>query len=87
MTYRAIQFTAHDAEYLQNFLALPTWLYTSNEIMQNSAEEEQLISGAHVLSRYFKVYPILAIDESNNAVALCVLTAYPDHSSAYFGFI
>ncbi len=86
MTYQAIQFTANNAEYLQKFLALPTQLYTSNEIMQNSVEEEQLISGAHVLSRYFRVYPILAIDENNDAVARCLLTAYPDRSSAYIGF-
>lgn len=86
MRYKAVQFSADDREYLKEFLDLPKKLYTKKELMQDEAEEMALLAGNHILSKYFKVYPFIAIDERGKTAARCVLTAYPDRECAYIGY-
>ena len=86
MNYRVVQFDPDDKLTLREFLNLPKRLYNKKELMQNEDEEKALVSGTHVLSRYFKVFPFIALDDSGKAAARCVLTAYHDRDCAYIGF-
>ena len=86
MNYRAIRFTADNKAALEQFLLLPKKLYRREELVQDEQTERQLIMGEHILSRYFKVYPKLVLDEQNKAAARCVVTVYPDKECAYFGY-
>lgn len=86
MNYHAIQFDGTQAQYTAAFCALPGTLYSKRELMQDAETERQLIAGTHILSRYFQVYPFLALDENAQAAARCILTLYPDRTGAYIGF-
>lgn len=67
------------------FLSLPRLLYPKKLCVQNRAEEEQLLTGTHILSKYFTCSPFVALCDGKPA-ARCVVTLYPDSSDAYFGF-
>lgn len=86
MKYTAKQFKSDNTKLLLEFLNLPRKLYTKKELMQNESEERDILNGTHILSRYFKVYPFVSLDDQGNSVARCVLTAYPDRDCAYIGF-
>lgn len=86
MRYTAKRFTADDKKALAAFLALPKKLYGKNELMQDKKEERSLIMGSHILSSYFRVFPIIVSDENGRTAARCAVTVYPDRQCAYFGF-
>ena len=86
MKYTAKLFSADNKKELSDFLSLPKKLYKKNELMQDRSEEKALLRGSHILSRYFCVFPIIALDENRKIAARCVVTIYPDRSCAYFGF-
>ncbi|WP_295092215.1 hypothetical protein [Ruminococcus sp.] len=86
MTYTAKLISADNKKELSDFLSLPKRLYPKNEIMQDRAEEKALLYESHILSRYFRVFPIIALDENKKIAARCVITIYSDRSCAYFGF-
>ena len=86
MKYTAKRFTADDRKAVAEFLALPKRLYSGKELMQDRKEEEALIRGTHILSGYFRVFPMIVTDGHGHTAARCVVTIYPDRSCAYFGF-
>lgn len=86
MTYKIIKFNAEQEEPLNKFLNLPTRIYSKKEIIQNRREEIELLKGTHILSKYFKVCPFIAVDESNMISARCIVTLYPEKKCAYIGF-
>lgn len=86
MEYQAIQFDAAQTEYAAAFDSLPKKLYAKRECMQDSETEQKLLAGTHILSRYFQVYPFIAFGADHEAAARCVLTLYPDRTSAHIGY-
>lgn len=86
MKYTAVEFDNTDKKSMKRFLKLPKKLYGRYELMQNKETEYELLNGSHILSRYFSVYPFIAVDQSGEAVARCVLTIYPDKDEAYIGY-
>lgn len=84
MKLEAIIFDANDKKHLKEFLELPKRLYGSNELMQNKTDEAALISGTHILSKYFRVTPILVCC-GKRAVSRAAVTVYPDDKTAYIG--
>ena len=85
MSLRAAVVGVGDKKGMRDFLALPRRIYSAGELTQSPAEELALLKGAHVLSRYFTVTPIL-IYRGSRAVSRGVVTLYPKDSTAYFGF-
>ena len=69
-----------------HFLKLPRRLYHKNTYVQNINLEKQLLTGSHILSRYFSVIPIVVLDEHKTAVSRCTLTLYTADPAAYIGF-
>lgn len=87
MNYRAIRFTADNKAAVEQFIMLPKKLYRKEELVQDEKTERQLLAGEHILSRYFKVYPVIVLDEHNDIAARCVVTVYPElKDTAYFGY-
>lgn len=85
MSLNAVIFNSDDKRSVKDFLKLPKRLYAPNELMQNEADELALLNGKHLLSRYFKVTPIM-VYRGERAVSRAVVTVYPDDSAAYVGF-
>ena len=85
MNYRVISFSSEE-QYIRKFLELPGRLYSRKEIMQQPEEERRILTGTHVLSHYFTVFPLLVLDEEKNPVSRAVLTVYPGDRTAYLGF-
>lgn len=85
MNYRVITFSREE-HYIRKFLELPGRLYTGKEIMQQPEDERQILTGTHVLSHYFTVFPLLVLDGSEQPVSRAVLTVYPGDKTAYLGF-
>ncbi len=83
--FRAVLFDYED-KYKEDFLLLPSLLYSKKEITQNLSEESKIISGDHVLNKYFKLYKILVYDKSERPCARCVVTVYHNSDTAYIGF-
>lgn len=84
MSLEAVVFSSDDKKRLKDFLGLPKRLYGSGELMQNRTDEEALLRGTHILSRYFKVVPIL-VYSGKKAVCRAAVTIYSDDSTAYIG--
>ncbi|NLI58199.1 MAG: hypothetical protein GX387_06740 [Clostridium sp.] len=74
-----------EKKYMEDFLALPKMLYGKKDIMQNESEERKLLTGKHVLNKYFKLYKLCAYDKEK-IVGRLVITIYPDDTNAYVGF-
>lgn len=85
MSLNAVIFGSRSKEHIQDFLALPGRIYGREELMQSEKEERAILKGAHVLSHYFKITPIL-IYEDGRAVCRGILTVYPGDQTAYLGF-
>ena len=86
MRYTARTFSPHNKKALKQFLELPKMLYTQTELIQNEKTETELIMGRHVLSRYFSVFPVIALDSGGKVSARCMVTVYHNSDCAYFGF-
>lgn len=86
MKYTAKTISADNKKELSEFISLPKKLYKKSELMQDRAEETALLKGTHILSRYFRVFPVIAIDENGCTAARCAVTIYHDRPCAYFGF-
>lgn len=71
---------------IRKFLALPSRLYRSGELMQQPEEERKILTGTHVLSHYFSVFPLLVVNEQDTVLCRAVLTVYPDDPDGYLGF-
>lgn len=84
MSLEAVVFSSDDKKRLKDFLGLPKRLYGSGELMQNRTDEEALLRGTHILSKYFKAVPIL-VYSGKKAVSRAAVTIYPDDSTAYVG--
>ncbi|KNY27873.1 hypothetical protein [Pseudobacteroides cellulosolvens] len=74
-----------EEKYIRDFLTLPKKLYGKRDLMQNKSEEHKLLTGKHVLNKYFKLYKMCAYKNGEIAGRLA-LTKYPDDSIAYIGF-
>ena len=85
MSLNAVIFNSEDKKRVKDFLKLPKRLYARAELTQNEADELALLNGKHILSRYFKITPIL-VYRGERAVSRAVVTIYPDDSAAYVGF-
>lgn len=79
-------YTNQDAFLQKRFLALPRELYPSELQTQEPKTERQLLTGKHPLSSCFQVWPLLALDESDEPAARCLLTCYPGDDTGYVGF-
>ncbi len=86
MKYNAVMFDPKDKKSVRSFLHFPAALYPKQNLMQDAETEAAILSGQHLLSHYFTVYPFLAFDSAKHVAARCILTVYPDRSSAYIGF-
>ncbi|WP_295081195.1 hypothetical protein [Ruminococcus sp.] len=86
MKYTAKIIHADNRKELSEFLSLPAKIYKKKELMQDKSEETALLRGRHILSRYFKVFPVIVKDENGQTAGRCAVTIYPDRSCAYFGF-
>ncbi|MBR3043049.1 MAG: hypothetical protein IKI45_00985 [Oscillospiraceae bacterium] len=86
MEFNAVLFDSHDKKSVRSFLRFPSTLYQKQNLMQDTATEAAVLSGKHLLSHYFTVYPFLAYDSAHNVAARCMLTVYPDRTCAYIGF-
>lgn len=75
----------NEKKYIEDFLALPKKLYEKKDLMQNEGEEYKLLSGKHILNKYFELYK-LCLYEKDQIVGRLALTIYPDDSNAYIGF-
>jgi len=73
-------------EYIRAFLAFPIELYEGDCYTQSVKDEMALLTGTHVLSHYFTIYPYSVIDEQNKVVGRCALTSYEGDEVAYLGF-
>lgn len=78
------EFTA-SPEDIRLFLELPSLLYTPDQLMQDRSAEEQLLKGTHFLNHYVSLTKFL-ITENGRPLARCILTQYPQDTTAYFGF-
>lgn len=76
---------ADQAQTRELFLSLPPRLYPKKLLVQNRAEEAELLCSTHVLSKYFSFTGFVAV-RGGSAVARCAVTLYPDSEDAYFGF-
>lgn len=85
MNYRVITFSTEEP-YIRKFLELPGRLYSKKEIMQQPEEERRILTGTHVLSHYFTVFPLLVLNGAGDPVSRAVLTVYPGDRTAYLGF-
>lgn len=85
MSLSAVIFSPRSQEHIRDFLALPGRIYGKEELMQNRKEERAILRGAHVLSHYFTVTPIL-VYRDGSAVSRGIVAAYPDDETAYLGF-
>ena len=79
-------YSENDAFLRRQFLALPGQLYPPEQRTQDAKTERQLLLGEHPLSRDFRVWPFLALDENRRAAARCLLTVYPGDENGYVGF-
>ena len=86
MSYKIIPFSSQDETCIRKFLELPGRLYSKKEIMQQPEEERKILTGKHILSHYFTVFPLLVTDEHDTPVSRAVLTVYPGDKDAYLGF-
>ena len=75
----------NEEKYIEDFLALPKKLYGKKELMQNESDERKLMTGEHVLNKYFKLYKLCAY-KNGEIVGRLAITQYPDDSNAYVGF-
>lgn len=79
-------YTSMDKDnFIAEFISLPKRLYSKNTITQNEKEERELLSGTHILSRYFSVTPFIAVDENGKCLSRCAVTVYPDDDTAFLG--
>ena len=67
------------------FLQLPKRLYGRKFRMQDGKTEDAILSGTHLLSPDFSVYPFVVTD-GRKALARCLLTVYPKDPEGCFGF-
>lgn len=67
------------------FLKLPTRLYGA-DCPQDIKTEKQLLQGKHILSPCFEIIPFITTDQNGKAVCRCMLTYYPEDTTAYLGF-
>lgn len=85
MSLHVITFTREE-HYIRKFLELPGRLYSRKELMQKPEEERQILTGTHILSHYFTIFPFLVLDENDAPVSRALLTVYPDDTDAFLGF-
>lgn len=85
MNYTVLSFSG-EKDLINKFLELPRRLYTKKEMVQQPQEEQKILEGTHILSHYFKVFPLLVLDDGNRAVSRAVLTVYPEDPEGYLGF-
>ena len=77
---------SQEEDLIRKFLELPGKLYTKKTCTQQPEEERRIVTGTHVLSHYFSVFPLLVLDEDGGALSRAVLTVYPHDPEAYLGF-
>ncbi|MBR3025758.1 MAG: hypothetical protein IKN85_08905 [Oscillospiraceae bacterium] len=69
----------------EDFLALPVKIYEKKDLMQKRSDEEQLLKGTHILSRYFS-FTAFVCYRDEKPVSRCAVTIYKDSKEAYIGF-
>lgn len=69
----------------EEFLSLPSRIHRKSDLMQKRADEEALLKGKHILSRYFSFTGFLCY-MNNKVVARCAVTIYPEKDEGYLGF-
>ncbi len=86
MSLEAVVFHSDDKKRMNDFLGFPKQIYGSGELMQNRTDEAALLGGTHILSKYFKVTPIL-VYRGKKAVSRAAVTIYNDDNTAYIGLL
>lgn len=71
---------------IENFIKLPKKIYDKAYLTQDAKTERLLLSGKHILSSDFEIYPFIVVDENDKVVSRCLLTYYPDDEKGYVGF-
>ena len=79
-------YSENDAFLRRLFLDFPRRLYPPERLAQDKKAERQLLLGTHPLSGNFAVFPFLALDDSGQPAARCLLTLYPGDENGYVGF-
>ena len=69
----------------KDFLDFPKYLYKGELCTQNRKLEEEILTGTHILSSYFKVIPFIVLS-NNIVVARCILTYYDNSTTGFVGF-
>ena len=77
--------TKQDKETQPLFLSLPAMLYKGDN-PQNKQTELELLTGTHLLSGSFEVFPFVTADNQGNPLCRALLTCYLNDSVGYVGF-
>ena len=72
-------------KFIREFINFPSKLYNSDTLTTSRKTEKQLLTGTHILSKYFTIMPYIALD-NGNVVARAALTYYDNDRNAYIGF-
>jgi hypothetical protein len=75
-----------EKKYLSDFIHMTSKLYSFKNNTHDSEELKHLLSGTHILSKYF-VLRKFCIYQNEKIVARFALTLYPDDDTAYLGFV
>lgn len=84
MCYKCIIVNSKQEQEL--FLSLPKKLYNKKYLLQDLDTEIKILNKKHILSKNFEIYPYIVLDKNDNVVARCILTYYPNDTSAYLGY-
>ena len=75
----------NEENYIKDFINFSKKLYPNKYYIDSPSEIREIITGEHIFSKYFKVYPVLAY-ENEKVVARCLLTRYENDDALYIGF-
>ncbi|MDR0851197.1 MAG: hypothetical protein LBN36_01750 [Clostridiales Family XIII bacterium] len=81
---KIVEFDREDSS-VRDFLRLPGKLYKKNFATQNISVERALLSGEHILLKYFKIHKFVAYYQ-RRTVARWILTEYPACNGLFIGF-
>ena len=73
-------------ELTNDFLALPSLLYTKKDVHQNYAEEEQILAGTHPLSHYFSTEAVVIYDGAQPVGRALIVQYHDDTEQCFLGY-
>lgn len=75
-------------KHIKDFLDFPKYIYSDEYCPQDYKTEKQLLTGKHVLSKDFKITPMIAYQvscDNYRVLARCIITEYENDDKAYIG--